>query len=79
MLGEGLESLDEQIDALLPRLTIGQRTARLGRDVRRPQLGTQAQRPTRVIDPNLPVIRLGVDERGVPVRLASVVDRIHHE
>ena len=45
VLGQRLEDLDEQVDRLLPRLARRQRSARLGRDVGRPQLGAEAQGP----------------------------------
>ena len=32
-----------------------------------------------MIDPDLAVVRLGLDERRIPVGLAMVVDRVHHE
>ena len=57
VLGQRLEDLDEQVDRLLPRLARGQRPARLGRDVGRPQLGAEAQGPAGVIDPDPAVMR----------------------
>ena len=74
VLGERLEDLDEQVDRLLPRLPLGDRAARLGGDVRGAEFGAKGQGTLRVVDPDLPVMRLGVDERRVPVRLPAVGD-----
>ena len=79
VLGQRLQDFDEQVDRGLARLAGCERAAGLGRDVRRAQLGTERKRPPGVIDPDLAIMRLGLDERGMPVRLAAVVDGIHHE
>ena len=79
VLGQGLEDLDEQVDRLLARLSGRQRTARLGGDVRRAELGAEREGAAGVIDADLAVMRVGLDERGVPVGLAMIGDRVHHE
>src|SRR5208283_4095248 len=45
----------------------------------RPQLGAERKRAPGVVDPDLAVMRIGLDERRMPVRLAMVSDRVHHE
>ena len=40
-----------------------ERASRLGRDVGRAELGTQAERPPGVVDADLPVLTFGLDER----------------
>ena len=79
MLGQGLQDLDEQVDGLLPRLAGGDRAAGLGRDVRGAQLGAEAEGAPGVVDPDPAVVRVGLDERRIPVGLAGVGDGVHHE
>ena len=79
VLGQRLQDLDEKVDRLASRLAGRERAAGLGRDVRCAQLGAKRKRPPGVIDPDLAVVTLGLDERRMPVGLAVVVHRVHHE
>ncbi len=79
VLGQRFQDLDEEVDRLAAAAARRERAAGLGRDVRRAQLGAQASARLRVVDPDLAVMRLGLDERRMPVGLAVVVDGVHHE
>ena len=79
VLGQRLQHLDEQIHRRLAGLAGRDGAARLGRDVRRAQLGAEGKRPTRVVDANTAIAFVRLDERRVPIRLTVVGDRVHHE
>ncbi len=61
---------------LFPSLTRRQRSARFGRDARRAEFMGQLQRPLGMLAADRPIMRIGVDPAGMPIRLAA--DRRRH-
>jgi len=72
VLGQRFEDLDEQVDRLLAVLPGSERTpgsvVMWGRPARHRGSGRGG-----VVDPDAAVVRVGLDERGIPVGLAEVV------
>ena len=79
MFRERLQDFDEKVDRLAPRLSGRERSARFGRDVRRVHLGAKFERAVGMVDPGAAISFVGFDERRIPIGLAMIGDRVHHE
>ena len=78
-LDAGHELFIEHVGGGVPRLALSQRSARLGLDRRRPKFLGQPQRPLRVLAADGPVVRVGLDPGGMPIRLPRIGHGVHHK